>query len=252
MRDIFQKFFEDYVGSNSYPASKYGLRESYANSVMVEVTSGGSSGGDCYGGYTSRYDKNDADMQEEMFDEILYKFKDLCLNFGISQESFKKVAKEKTENLLSAHSHITDTDEGGDYYGNYTSYRLYEINVLNLLDGLLDDNTFHELQEFASDYSEKADKNLQQQQLKDEEINLLAQVENFDNKSDEEKTKLKTNLADYKKKVVHIEKLLAGFDLKIAKDKKNLEKKLADVQILTGTPQQEKTSSDVKTSKKKM
>lgn len=233
MKDIFQEFFNEQTGSKSYTASKYNLKESYADCVLVEASAGGSSGGDCYGGYTTRYDKNDSDIESDISDEITYKFRDLFHQLGLSDEQLRKAAEEKASNLVSSYSHIADTDEGsGDYYGNYTSYRLFEVNVISFLEDLVDENTLHELQEFASDYVNDEDKKLHAQQLKLEENNLLLQLDNFDKKSQENKEKLKTDLSNYKKKITLTEKQLAGFDLQMTKDKKDLQKKLADVQAL--------------------
>lgn len=249
MKEIFQKFFDEHVGAKSYNAIKYDLQDSYANSILVEVTSGGSSGGDCYGGYTSRYDKDNYEMKSELSDDISYKLRFLCEHLGVNQDKLNKAVYETASDLVYNHSSITDTQEGGDYYGNHTNYCLYEVNILNFLENLVSANTFSELQNFASSYKEHADIELEAKKIKEHELTLLNLVENFAKKSDEEKEKLKTDLANYKNKVIHTENLLAGFDLKMSKDKKDLEKKLADVQALTGTS---KISSPEKSAKKKM
>jgi hypothetical protein len=182
--------------------------------ATVDITSGGSRGGNCWGDYTCQFDVSEYEMEEELIGGIEYFTKQLNLSFT-KEEIQKFINKNDISNKYE------DKSEGGDYYGNYTNIHIHSIYFLELLDFIEEKSLLEEdKNQYLQVYHEIVDEN---QKKLEEKIHLqkIANIEttllNLDKNKD-------INLNNLKKEKVRLENSLKIIDKKILKFDEDLQK----------------------------
>lgn len=98
--------------------------------MIIKIVSGGSQGGNCWGGETEYFQLSSQSIQRDLMQTIqsYMKILKLPINDKDIDDFFTK------ESIYG--SYDTESLSDGDYYGNYTEYYIYKINLLNLLNFL--------------------------------------------------------------------------------------------------------------------
>ena len=257
-----EEFFTDNQSSNNYNVKDFKLKDNFPVSILVKNSPGGSSGGDCWGGYTSRYDNSQQEQISELYNEIKYKLRDISDALEISEPLFDKSCSEKAQEIQ--YSEIgSDEDSGGDYYGNYTKYCIFEVNILNFFKPLVSKiinaqiNDFHHdtpkvkanfevLEGFAANFKQKQDvlftakvKSERQQELEDK-------IKNFNDTKKKAKDTILKNIAHYRSALDSLTSQLDKFEDVSNKNLKKLKDDLKSIQQSDTTPVKSNKTKKIK------
>lgn len=257
-----ESFFADNQAINFYTAKEFNLKEIFSNSILVKNSPGGSSGGDCWGGYTSRYDNSQEEQISELYTEIKYKLDPLAEIIGLNNAVFDKACSQKAQEIQ--YSEIgSDEDSGGDYYGNYIKYCIFEVNIINFFKPLISEitnakiNDFHydiskvkekfeSVKGFAANFKQKQDvlfvakvKTQRQQELEDK-------IKNFDDTKKKAKDNLYKNITHYRESLNNLTSQLDQFEEVSNKELKKLKSELTNIQETDSNPSKVNKAKKVK------
>lgn len=243
----FEKELADIQISIGYITKEHELKKNFTGSVLVKCSPGGASGGNCYGGRSSDYYNSDSQQESELKSEISYQLRELCQLLNIDKKSFEDACQESASNLIGGYSYLDERSDSSDYYGNYTSYRVYQVDILKFFKPLINETNqreFEVLQGYIANYSQQQDI-IFKENVRISEINTLNEkIKNFDKEKNTQLTRLKTDIKDTNNRLTQLMKNLDDFEKNSEKERHSLEKKLKDLQ--------EPCEDTVKTSKKKI
>ena len=225
--NIFKEFFEENMGADTYDIEQYGLKSNYPLSMMISAETGGSRGGDCYGGYTARYDKNDDDISRDIASDIQYKLRGLAHSFNLDEEKIKELSITAAENVRW--SYVGSKSYGGDYYGNNTTYKMFAVDVLPILKEVMKSEDYAIIQGVASTIKSVKDSEYRSADLLKQEQDLVNKIGAFPEVKSDERDKTEKALQDAKKRVADLTEYLKTFDTKKSKEKSNLTTQLEKV-----------------------
>lgn len=237
-----ESFFEENQAVNSYNLKEFNLKENFSDSVLVKNSPGGSSGGDCWGGYTSRYDNSQEKQTYDLYIDIKYKLNPLAELIGLSDDVFDKASSDKAQEIYYSDIGSTE-DNDGDYYGNYTKYAIFEVNILKFFKPLVleftknlnRDNSkvktnFEVLEGFMANFKQKEDvlfvakvKNQRQEELEDK-------IKTFDVNKKKAKDDIKNNIIRYKQILEGFTSGLENFEQVSSKELKKLKDELKSIE----------------------
>ena len=208
--------------------------------VTIEITAGGSSGGNCWGDRTCKYDVNDSEIKEELENSIKYYFDKI-------QPSFSKSNIEDFIVKYSMEYNYDNKSEGGDYYGNYTEYNVYELKFLDILNYLEEQKLLEDDKEkYLEIYHSIVDINIEKlkEQNRLERIRTLeVSLANLDKNKSLNFQQLKQHEENLKKQLESVRQKIAKFDKDLEKEKQQIEKELLE---LHQKGQQQKTPPKMK------
>lgn len=225
--NIFKEFFEERIGADSYDIKEYSLKSNYPLSMMISVETGGSSGGSCWGGHTAQYDKHDGDITYSIARDIQYKLRGLSHSFNLDEEKIKEISIKEAENLRW--SDVGTKTDGGDYYGNYTKYKLFAVDALAILKQVMATKNYEILQGVASTIKLVKDREYKSADLLKQEQELVNKIGAFPDVKSDERDRTEKALQDAKKRVATLTEHLKTFDTKKSKEKSNLTNQLEAV-----------------------
>lgn len=234
--NIFNEFLNTYAGRNSYITSNFKLNESFADCVLAQCSSGGSSGGSCWGGLSSPYENSDNTRATSLASNIAYNFSSLKFELNIDNKKLQECSLKYAKKLISGHSYISEASDGGDYYGNYTKYLLYKVKLLEFIKPLIDQNQFEVLQGLISNHKKQSEIAFQNNELLTKEAEILQQLRDFDENRKQEKKQLDDKLERLKGEIRYVENTIKNFNSKSDENKNALHKKLAKVMVKLTVP----------------
>ena len=217
MKDnVFLKKVKEFAEYNnhSYDIEKYSLKESYAESFLVDANIGGSSGGDCWGGRSSEYEKDTEDIISDLSGSLEYKIMQFFSDYVMVVP--KDTIKEHLHNI-SRYDYIGKNSDGVDYYGNYSEYAIYEIPMYPLMKKMLDDEHFQIFKSYFSNEKKKIISSFENTKKEKEIKELTVKIENFEAKKNKEKENIKNDIKKYEEILNHLKNQEKHFE----KNKKN-------------------------------
>lgn len=179
---------------HKYDIDKYKLKESYAQSILVTATIGGSSGGDCWGGRSSDYEQSDSEIVNSLVSSVSYNVMHYFSDY-IMVEVDKTVQEHLND--YSRYDYIAQQNDYSDYYGNYSSEGLYDIPVYPLMKKLLDDEHFQILKSYLSNQKNKIEKVFVDRKTSKRIEELNKKLETFEADKTKELSNLKENVERY-------------------------------------------------------
>jgi hypothetical protein len=212
-QEQIEKMINDYYSSNGYNSNTFkGITdEQFVSNIIVKVSSGGSSGGDCWGGRSSSYDNSESEIKGDIVSELSYYLKE---NLGLS--NVDDLLSEIAEELYSGGYFDTSSDYG-DYYGNYTSYTCYLLPFKTLFEKLKEKSLISEEDldlcntVFEEKSNEKA-KELFITTTNNQFRELSESIAKFNQTKDDELNKIKNELKNARSIVERLEKKLDSFE----------------------------------------
>lgn len=191
--------------------------------IIVTYSTGGSSGGNCYGGYTSRFDDSESEQIDSLVGNMSFCYDiDESLGKLYSKKDVEAVCTKFAEDIINGYSYFADYEEGYDYYGNYRSYKVASIDIAEFFEKVLNKEDFalfktvFDERRIEQEKQDRIAKNLDTLKKINEQLAAFSQTQ--------EKNRI--NLA---KEIQHTEVLLeklkknlAGFDQQSEKESKQL------------------------------
>ena len=225
--NIFKEFFQEKMGANTYDTSEYKLTENYPLSMMIHVESGGSTGGSCWGSHTAQYDKHDSDITNSIAGDIQYNLRGLAHSFNLDEEKIKILSFWWAERVLC--NDVGSKSDGGDYYGNYTKYKMFAVDALSILKQVMIPKDYEILEGVASTIKLTKDREYKSADLLNKEQELVNKIGNFSEVKSDERDKTEKNLQNAKNLVEQLTQNLKNFDDKKNQDKSKLTTQLEKV-----------------------
>lgn len=208
--------------------------------VTIDITVGGSRGGNCWGDRTCEYDVNHSEIQKELEDSIKYYFNKI-------QPSLSQSNIEDFIVKYSMEYNYDTKSEGGDYYGNYTKYNVYELKFLDMLNYLEEQKLLEDDKEkYLEIYHSIVDINIEKlkEQNRLERISVLEKnLANLDKNKTLNLQQLKQSEEALEKQLQSVRKKITKFDQDLEKQKKQIEKELLELNL---KGQQKKTQPKIK------
>lgn len=216
------KEFAEY-NNHSYDIEKYSLKESYAESFLIEANIGGASGGDCWGGRSHDYEKDSDDIVSDISSSLSYKIMRFFSDYVmvIPEDTVKDHL-----NNLSRYDYIGKNSDGGDYYGNYSEYGIYEIPMYPLMKKMLDDEHFQIFKNYFSNEKNKINSVFQKAKKEKEIKELALKIESFESKKLQEKERMKNDIKQYEEILNNLKNKLKNFESDKNKELNNLKKQM--------------------------
>lgn len=225
--NIFKEFFQEKMGADPYDIEKFNLKGNYPLLMMCQAETGGSSGGDCWGGRTSDYDKHESDIVDSIARDVQYKLRGLAHSFNLDEEKIKTLSIEEAKSVRW--SYVGSKEEGGDYYGNHTEYKMFPVDALKILKEVMDKKDYEILEGVASTVKLVKDREYKSADLLKQEQELVNKIGAFVDVKSEELEKTKKALQDAKQRVVALTARLNSFDTQKSKEKSTLKTQLEKV-----------------------
>jgi hypothetical protein len=225
--NIFKTFFEERMGADRYLINDYSLSSNYPLSMMVSVDIGGSSGGNCWGDYSTQYDNSNSYIADCIARDIQYNLRNIAQFFHLDEEKIKSISVEQSKSI-SFNAVATNTSSG-DYYGNYTNYALFAVDVLNILKQVMTHQDYEVLQGFASNVKMLKDHEFKSSTLVKEEEEIVNKIESFSNTKKDELLKIKKSIEDTQKRLAFLQESLTNFEKTKLKEYSNLTELLKSI-----------------------
>lgn len=201
-----KEFAENF--NKGYEVSQFKLDKPYENSILLAATIGGSSGGNCWGGHTSDFEKHDSEIQSSLKSDLIYAVSEL-------KEYFKNdIDFNKYVSSMNSYNNIDSQSNDYDYYGNHTKTGLYEFSLYKIMKDCLPDDLFQIFKSYWSNRENVIIKVFEDKKTMETIKNLESKIENFEKDKEEELKKLKNNLQHYKAIIESLEKSLSVFQNK--------------------------------------
>lgn len=212
-QEQIEKMISDYYSSNNYNSSAFNgvTDEHFVDNIIVKVSSGGSSGGDCWGGRSSSYDNSESEIKGDMVSELSYYLKE---NLGLNRVD--DLLTEIAEDLYSA-GYFDNSSDYGDYYGNYTSYSCYLLPFKTLFEKLKEKELISEEDFDLCNivFEEKRKEKAQELFIittNNQYRELSEAITKFNQTKDDELSKIKNELKNARSLVERLEKKLDNFE----------------------------------------
>lgn len=230
LKEKFEYFLKDNNKNNSnFKRTKYDNFEAhYPDCILLEATIGGASGGNCWGGNASRYNKEDYEIVSELKNElksrlmgILDEIKDLGIhnNEEMYSSYTEKVLEKQYNSEVFSYSY-------SEYYGNYTEYGVFAINIPELLSPILNEEQkeiFEEtLNQFTNGAHEKKEKEKQERERAEIISRLKGEYETVNKKISTHEQDREDYKSQLEAKVKQAQQLLDNFTKDTEKLKENL------------------------------
>lgn len=220
--ETFKNFLENNKSGQSYLSKEYKrLSTDISTSIVVDVRTGGASGGNCWNDDPAAAYRED---REEIIDDInsslLSAVKSILDELGVDKKQYEFVVSNLAYNQMDAE--VTDRTEY-EYYGNYTEYKLYAVTVSEIFEPLLTEDQKAIFNMVLEDFSNTSNKVFQNEKLSESVTQLEAKIKTFDAIKANEKKRMLDQM-----KV--LEKSLENFDARTYKEKKSLKTQLESAQ----------------------
>jgi hypothetical protein len=191
--------------------------------IIVTYSTGGSSGGNCYGGYTSRFDDSESEQIDSLVDNMSFCYDfDEALGKVYTKKDVDAVCTKFAEDIVNGYSYFADYEEGYDYYGNYRAYKVASIEISAFFEKVLS----HE--DFALFKTVFDERHLEQEKQDRIAKNLEAlkkvneQLDEFSQTQDKNRANLEKEVQRTEALLEKLKKNLSGFDQQSEKESKQL------------------------------
>lgn len=232
-----RSYLQDIFLSNAYRL-KNELNLHLENSVtlsLFEIKTGGSEGGDCWGGHTSPFSVNSEDQKDELIEDIRYEFikkVNTLVNHKYDEDRFDKILEKIA--IENKYNSVTTFSSYGDYYGNGSDYDVIGIPILDTLRKILDYTDYCTIESVFEEEKNNRLNELNSNKNKEDLEKVNKTINNFENNQAASLVKLKKELEDAQKRVTIIENKLSNFEKNQNKELKNLKKEKEDLESKVG------------------
>lgn len=215
--EFAQRLVDDEFSLIQYDCKGTSPGEVYGK-VIIKYNTGGSSGGNCWGGQSSSYSKDTDDRKEEAISNLASTIGSL-----FKYDYYNKDQNEKMNLLCSEFvnenwdsHHLTSYGDYGDYYGNGSDYEVVGYPIENVLKFLQEKNLIEEVD--SKEIIVMVDERFKEKELafniKDSVIKLKKLNGDFKSFDEDMKKKLKgleKKKEDLNKQVTNIDKEIKNF-----------------------------------------
>lgn len=219
------KDFAEYL-DHSYEIEKFKLKESFSESLLVKAYIGGSRGGDCWGGRTSEYDKDNEEIRSDLTSSLSYTLMNFFSDYIMVEV---KETIEEHVSCISRYDYISSMSDDYDFYGNHSVEALYEIALYPLMKKMLDDEHFQILKSYISNEKKKLEKTFVDKKTEKRINELNTKIESFENDKSKELASLKENIANYESILKSLKEKLKDFSSDKTKQLNSLKSELKDL-----------------------
>lgn len=223
----FTEFFESIFSNNEYVIEKKEVEQHYiVDSILITIKTGGSSGGNCWGGRSCSFYIDYEDRRTEFVENLSY-YSPLTnlLSKGDYEDSneFLNIFKNAAQEYCS--SAITTKSDYYDYYGNGSDYDVIAIPIFTLMKKILNPEDFSTLKKVYN-YSKNQEISQLDFSAKIEELTQVTdKLVNFDKNNQNNLENIESNIASLKANLVKWETLKTNFTNNSRKEKEDLEKR---------------------------
>lgn len=216
------KEFSQYL-DHKHDIERFKLKESYAQSLLVIVTIGGSTGGDCWGGRTSDYDVDDSEIVSNLVSSITYILKNYFSDYLICD--YNAIINEHLSNI-SRYDYIAHGSDYCDYYGNHSDEGIFEIPVYPLLKLLIDDEYFQMLKSYLSNEKKQIEKVFVDRKTAQRIEEINKKINSFEDDKTKELASIKENIKRYESILKSLKEDANSFATKKTQELKTLKEEL--------------------------
>lgn len=220
--EAIAQFLNNMVEDNIYQISNKKVDDDIlTTSILFSIETGGSTGGDCWGGRTAGYDIGYDERKKNLFDSLkkYYHFDELFDNTHIVsntymdknyQESFVLACMDLAEKSYT--SSVTSKSDYYDYYGNGRDYDIIAINLHELMEKILSPSDFtlfeDAYKEFVPTILNKLDNTAKTEQL----IMVTQKITDFETQSNKDLSELQNDIKATQKRLQYLEKNYSNFN----------------------------------------
>lgn len=234
--DKMKEYIDGVLFRNRYSLEKVykkyiPTKETNVDSILIEIRSGGSDGGNCYGSYTARFDVSSKEMTQDLAESLCsHNLRTMLIEAGYEEfyNSYNSVSEQAKmpcfADAASRHAwdRVGSYSEGGDAYGNHTEYEVIAVKFEELMKNVLKPEDFTI---FMNVYPEMAlaEHTAIEQLAKNamlKEVNEKIAI--FSESKTKEYSDTQRDIERLKKQILQLEKKLVDFN----KDKKKQLQKL--------------------------
>lgn len=192
---IIEKF-EDFINSqnntNKYYIDSYKVKENCVGKALLYVHVSGSRGGSCWNSDPSHeYSRDSEDILSDIAGELSSKFNDICKVIGNLQLDITKLSNMYADKLKD--TEIAEKFQN-EYYGNYTIYNLYAVNMSDFFKDILCTHDFELFTTALENVKAKEDPLFIKNTLTTRQEELSKQLKEFDSLKALEKNRIKKDL----------------------------------------------------------
>ena len=201
----------------------------FEKSLYYKTETGGSKGGDCYGGRTSGYHVDSWDQAQNIGDNdpYIYAVEEHAPEYV---SAYRGRLSEIAYDMVEAGS-ISDDSDHSDFYGNYSEYGTFETSLMEFFKTVLNENDFQLFQaaftQAFNDVMLEVDENTRTQRVE----NLEQQLRSFEHTGANNLVYLKQREEQVARELKDIRQQIAQFDKNQEANKAYI---LKELQQLTG------------------
>jgi hypothetical protein len=220
LKQILTNVFTDNKNRGNHNELK-DSNKNYSDCLIIKVATGGASGGNCWNDNPARaYEKEEEDIISEIQSEIGYAVASFDIDdLSLSQKAIKIQVEAAAKSQIDRE---VGDDYENEYYGNYTSYKIYAIPLKEIFIPLLTPEQQKVFNEVNKNYMESTDKAFQVGKLSKERAQLEKTLKNFDVQKAQQKSQML-------KQITNLQAALSDFDSKTYKEKSKMKKDLEDI-----------------------
>ena len=226
------EFFENIFSNNKYVLENKEVEQHYiVDSILVAIKTGGSSGGNCWGGRTCSFYVDYDDRKKELVETLEYysPLRDLLSKGDYDSTSdFLNIFKNTAEEYCS--SSIASKADYYDYYGNGNDYDIVAIPVFNLMKKILNPEDFSTLKRVYSESKTQEVNELDLHAKIEELTQITDKLCNFEKNSQNNLQNIESNIANLKANLARWENLYTNFKQTTKNEKEALEKRKEELE----------------------
>jgi len=216
----FTDFITDTQKTNEYTITHHKLRDNFIGKYITEVEIGGSSGGNCWNDDPSNaYSVDSSERADRLSENIISHFQYFLKDIGFVTD-LQVTAQRLADDMVYS---PFDEYSNNEYYGNYTTYGLFSVDLRDVFKKTLDGDTYDLFEKSLASVKEVEDPLILKTELMTQKEELTQVLNAFDSSKARDKKQIKAQLDK-------LQKMYDEFDSNIDSQKKTLQKQFNDVE----------------------
>ena len=130
-------FVQEEFGITIKKAREFNLNSCYGNYIIIEVKTGESSGGSCWGGETAKIYIDDEDKISDLKYNLESKLNTIYDLLDLDISSLESDNETLARDTINNDNYIYQHTDYYDYYGNYSENTYYNVDVLKFIENKL-------------------------------------------------------------------------------------------------------------------